>query len=665
MRPASRWSDDRLNSSHSAALSYPAPGTTKDNRQMLNKIRENSGGLTAKILIFFLVAAFAVWGIADIFRGFGSDVVVTAGDTEIPVERFNAEYRRRIADFAERIGQPISPAEGRKYGIDRQVIAQLAGAAVLSEEAQDLGIAIPDAVVAADIRADQTFHGAFGKFDRQTFQLALAQNQISEKAFVNDRREYMIRDQLLSTVAAGAVAPEGLAEAVYEYRYERRSARYLVLPPELVSEIDDPSEEEVVAYHQLAAIRFTRRETRSFVILALRPDDISSTIAISEDVLLQEFESRRDEFDQPETRNIVQLPIVDADTATDISNRLKAGEELSVILGEIGLSLDDVTIKDASIRNLLSANISNAVFALAEGEVSDPVEGPLGPVVLIVTGITPAILGKFEDVRGELRAELLSAEASDAVFDLYNSIEDERAGGATLQELAANLSIDLVEIDEVTSQGLTLAGPPPENMPNIPDLLAEVFTNDVGLEIPAGELDGEGYYWVEVTGVAPAQLRPLNEVRDDVVDLWKREKRKVLLVELAESLVERGNNGATLDAIANGYNRAVLTSPAMVRRFSNDTFSRIGVTNIFATPLHGFTYALAGFGDSLVLMQTASISTPDQGEENDDLSEIRTGLAASAGDDLVASLVIALQEKYQVEVNYGLINRILSPGTDG
>jgi len=632
---------------------------------MLNTIRENAGGLTAKVLIFFLVAAFAVWGIADIFRGFANDVVVTAGETEIPIERFNAEYRRQVADFAERIGQPISAAEGRKYGIDQRVIAQLAGSAVLSEEARNLGIAIPDALVAAGIRANQAFHGAFGKFDRQTFELALAQNQITETSFVNDRREFMIRDQLLSSVAAGAFAPDGLAEAVYEYRYERRAARYLALPPELVSEIDAPSEAELVAYHQQAAIRFTNPETRSFVVLSLRPEDILATIAISEDVLAEEFENRRASFDQQETRNIIQLPIFDAETAADVSQRLQSGEELDVILGEIGLSLEDVTIVGASVSTLLSADISNAVFALEEGAVSDAIEGPLGPVVLIVTGINPAIPSTLEEVREGLLAELLDTEATDAVFDLYNSIEDERAGGASLQELADSLSIELVEVADITSQGLTIAGPPPGNMPNIPDLLAEVFTNDIGLEIPAGELSGEGYYWVEVTGVTPAQLKPLGEVRENVVSLWKREKRKVLLVELAQSLVERGNNGAMLDALAGGYGRAVLTSPAMLRHFSNDTFSRIGVTNLFATPLHGFTYASAGFGDSLVLMQVATISAPEPGDGTDDLSEIKANLSNNAGDDLIAALVIALQEKYQVEVNYGLINQVLSPGTDG
>ena len=631
---------------------------------MLNTIRENSGGTLAKILIFLLVAAFAVWGIADIFRGFSSDTILTAGSTEIPAERFNAEYRRRLNDFAERIGQPISPAEGRKYGIDRRVIAQLAGAAVLSEEATALGLAVSNAQVAADIRADEAFFGPFGQFDRQTFELALRQNQISETAFVNDRREFMTRDQLLSAVTAGAVPPEGLAEAVHEYRYEQRAVRYLVLPPDLVEEIADPNEEEIVAYHQQAALRFTKPETRSFAVLTVKPEDIIPTLAIDEAVLLEAFENRRDEFDKPETRNVVQIPSADDAKATEISTRLRDGEKLETVLSAIGLSVEDVTLSDASLSSFLSSDIANAVFALNDGEISDPVDGPLGPVVLVLTGISPAVPAKFEDVREELKTEMLGTEAGDAVFDLYNSIEDERAGGASLAELAANLSIDLIVVEDVTNQGLTVAGPPPADMPDIPTVVAEVFENDVGIEIPAGELDDDGYYWVEVTGVSPAELKPLEEVRDDVVALWKREQRKVQLEILAQSLVERGNKGEPIETIARSFARAVQNSPGMLRRFSNETFSRIGVNNVFSTPIDDFTYALAGFGDSMVLMQVSAISTPEAGN-GAGLAEIQSTLAETASDDLIASLVIALQEKYQVDVNYGLIEQILSPGTDG
>lgn len=637
----------------------------KDRLQMLNQLRKSAGGWAARILIALLVVAFGVWGIADIFRGFSDDTVLTAGETEVTAQRFNAEYAQRLDDFSEQIGQYISPQDGRKYGIDRRVLSQLAGGAVLSEEARSLGLAASDEMVATDIRTDRTFFGAFGQFDRQTFELALAQSQISEQIFVDDRRDFLKREQLLSTVSAGATPAAGVAEALYEYRYELRSVRYITLPPDLVENIDDPAEDIIDAYHQQTAIRFTRPETRSFSVLSVRPSDIAPNLAIDEAVLLSAFEDRRGEFDEQETRSVIQIPTPDAATALDISQRLNEGAAIEGVLSELSLSIDDVTLNEVTIQGFLSPDIGKAAFSLEEGKISDPIDGPLGPVVLIVTGIKPAVPAKFEDVRDDIQKELVATQAADAVFDLYNQIEDERAGGSTLQEISASQSLNLVQVTDVTEQGLTVAGPPPANMPSISGLMPLVFDNDIGIEIPAGDLEDDGYFWVEVTGVAPAELKPLEEVRDDVIALWKREKRKTALEELAQTLVERGNLGVSMDTIAAEYGRAALASPLMVRRFNNETFSRVGVTNMFATPANKFTYALAGFGDSIVLMQVAAIETPTPGDDTADLSEIEDSLKTSASDDLIAALVVALQEKYEVEVNYGLLDQLLSPGTGG
>ncbi len=632
---------------------------------MLHQLRKTASGWVAYLIIVPLVVAFAVWGIGDILTGFGDDTVLTAGETEISAQRFNAEYAQRLDDFSDQIGQYVSPQDGRRYGIDRRVLSQLAGSAVLSEEARSLGLVASDEMVVNDIRTDETFFGAFGQFDRQTFELALRQNQLSEQVFVADRRDFLTRDQLLSTVTAGAAPAAGLAEALYEYRYERRQVQYITLPPDLIKTIDDPTEDVIEAYHQQAAIRFTRPETRSFSVVTIRPSDIAPTLAVDEEVLRSEFEDRRGEFDQQETRTVIQIPATDSNAALDISQRLRSGAAIEDVLAEIELGIDDVTISDATILGFLSPDIGKAAFALEDGQISDPIEGPLGPVVLIVTGIKPAVPAVFEDVRDELQQEMVAQQASDAVFDIYNSIEDERAGGSLLAEIARSQSLDIITVEGVTEQGLTVEGPPPENMPDIQGLTPLVFANDVGIEIPAGDLDDEGYFWVEVTNVVPAELKPLDEVRDEVVDLWKREQRKVLLEELAQSLVERGNLGESMDKIAGEYGRAALSSPLMLRRFNNETFSRIGVTNVFATPLDKFTHALAGFGDSMVLMQVTSIETPAPGDGTAELSEIEESLKTTASDDLIASLVVALQEKYEVEVNYGLLDQMLSPGTGG
>ena len=632
---------------------------------MLHQLRKTASGWVAYLIIVPLVVAFAVWGIGDILTGFGDDTVLTAGETEIGVQRFNAEYAQQLDDFSERIGQYVSPQDGRRYGIDRRVLSQLAGSAVLSEEARSLGLAASDEMVATDIRTDETFFGAFGQFDRQTFELALRQNQLSEQVFVADRRDFLTRDQLLSTVTAGAAPVAGLAEALYEYRYERRQVQYITLPPDVVEDVADPTEDVLKDYHQQAAIRFTTPETRSFSVVTIRPSDIAPTLAVDEELLRSEFEDRRGEFDQQETRTVIQIPAADGTAALDISQRLRDGAAIEEVLGEIDLNIDDVTISDATILGFLSPDIGTAAFELEDGQVSDPIDGPLGPVVLVVTGIKPGVPAVFEDVRDELQQEMVAQQASDAVFDIYNSIEDERAGGALLAEIARSQSLDIVTVEGVTEQGLTIAGPPPENMPNIQGLTPLVFANDIGIEIPAGDLDDEGYFWVEVTNVVPAELKPLDKVRDEVIDLWKREQRKVQLEELAQSLVERGNLGESMSKIAAEYGRAAFPSPLMLRRFNNETFSRIGVTNVFATPIDKFTHALAGFGDSMVLMQVTSIETPEPGDGTAELSEIEESLKTTASDDLIASLVVALQEKYEVEVNYGLLDQMLSPGTGG
>ena len=123
---------------------------------MLHQLRKTASGWVAYLIIIPLVAAFAVWGIGDILTGFGSDTVLTAGETEISAQRFNAEYAQRLDDFSDQIGQYVSPQDGRRYGIDRRVLSQLAGSAVLSEEARALGLAASDEMVATDIRTDET-----------------------------------------------------------------------------------------------------------------------------------------------------------------------------------------------------------------------------------------------------------------------------------------------------------------------------------------------------------------------------------------------------------------------------------------------------------------------------------------------------------------------------
>ena len=63
---------------------------------MLDSLRRSAGSWVAKVFIGILVLSFAVWGIADIFRGYGGTAVVRVGDTEIDAETFRREFQLEI-----------------------------------------------------------------------------------------------------------------------------------------------------------------------------------------------------------------------------------------------------------------------------------------------------------------------------------------------------------------------------------------------------------------------------------------------------------------------------------------------------------------------------------------------------------------------------------------
>ena len=50
----------------------------------------------------FLVISFAIWGIGDIFRGFGRNGVATIGGAEISIEQFRQFYNDRLQQLGAR-----------------------------------------------------------------------------------------------------------------------------------------------------------------------------------------------------------------------------------------------------------------------------------------------------------------------------------------------------------------------------------------------------------------------------------------------------------------------------------------------------------------------------------------------------------------------------------
>src|SRR5919106_875780 len=97
------------------------------------------------VILGLIAISFAIWGIGDIFRGFGQSTLAKVGGTEIRVETFRQLYQDRLQQLGRQFGRPILPDQARALGLDRQFLNQLIAETVIDERTKSLRLGMSDA----------------------------------------------------------------------------------------------------------------------------------------------------------------------------------------------------------------------------------------------------------------------------------------------------------------------------------------------------------------------------------------------------------------------------------------------------------------------------------------------------------------------------------------
>ncbi|MFL6813415.1 MAG: SurA N-terminal domain-containing protein, partial [Bradyrhizobium sp.] len=194
---------------------------------MLRGIRKASSNWLGKtimaVVMGVLIISFGVWGIADIFKGFGQSTLATVGHTEISINEFRQLYTDKLQQIGRQFGRPLTSDQARAFGVDRQLLQQTIAEAALDEEARRLGLGQSAAETMRMIVNDPNFRGVGGNFDPQRFQAVIRQFGFSEQRYVADQRRVTLRRQIAGTITAGLEPPKAMMEALSRFQNEQRS----------------------------------------------------------------------------------------------------------------------------------------------------------------------------------------------------------------------------------------------------------------------------------------------------------------------------------------------------------------------------------------------------------------------------------------------------------
>jgi peptidyl-prolyl cis-trans isomerase D len=625
-----------------------------DQKHMLEALRKSTGGWIAKIFIGLLVLSFAIWGIGDMFRGISARDVAQVGSVKIDTETFRQLYQERLQQLSRQIGRGITPDQARGMGLDRQLLGELISETTLDEKARELGLNVNDETLLARIHSNDAFRGPNGNFDPSRFYEALRAAGYTEARYVESERRLMLRQQMGRALGAGAEAPKVLRDALRRFQNEQRTVQFVEIGRDQATGIPEPTASELETYFSERETAFRAPEYRRIVVLALTPETLAAEINIPDDELKTAYESLRDRLGEPERREVDQIIVSEAAEAATIAERMAGGATFEEIMADRKLNAGDVSLGLVAQREILDPAVAAAVFALEEGATSKPITGRFGTVFARVTKVEPGKQPTFEDIAEELRKDLAVQRARSVILDRHDRIEDERAAGSHLAEVASKVGTKAITIDAVDRSGRGPDGKPIEGVPGLSALLPEAFATSVGVEADPVDLDsGNGYAWFEVVEITPSRDRTLEEVRDRVAERWRDEQVGKRLAEQAEAIQAKLNAGESYEAAAPGL--TVQTRENIRRGASVDGLDRNILAGIFETAEGRSGIGVAGNNVDRIVYRVTAVETPAGAEtEPQQIAELNLGVQ----DDLLVQYVMQLQNRLGVTVNQEAIQSV-------
>ncbi|WP_169569169.1 SurA N-terminal domain-containing protein [Sneathiella limimaris] len=616
-------------------------------------MRKGASGWLAKGLLLLLVASFGLWGIGGDMLGssVGSDVI-EVGDQTVSLGEFQREYRNRLNQVSAYFGRQITTEEAKQFGVTRSTIASMKTRLLEQERVRELHLGVTDDQVVSEIQTNPNFKNAAGNFDRLRFETLLRQNGYSEAEYVNILKDEIRRRQLMQTVSLYKdTAPAFAVDQLFNHYLEKRVATYVEVSDSTAGDAPTPTTEQLQAYIDENKDAFMAPEYRKAVFLYISPEDFTDQVNVTEEQIKAEYEARSSEFILPEKREVFQMIFDTEEQAQEATARLTGGSDFAAVASEM-LQLTEADINLGSLtKTELLDELQEPVFATPAGGSTAPVKTILGWHILKVNKVEEGRTRPISEVKAELEKDIALRGAADIVYDKSIALQDEFAGGASIEEAANAIGVKAKTIDWTDANGLNLQGQPSNNLPALNEFTATLFSTETGVEAELKEAGTGIHYALEVTDIKAAAVKDLETVKDQVTEAWQANWLHEENQKQVTALLEKVKGGSSLESL--GY--AVKTTVPGTRTGKIAGLAPAAVDSLFSLKEGEFAMGENDSKNGYVIFTVREIVPADKSKDKAVYSQLTTELTEGMSRDLNEQYMSYLEKEIGFSVKTGLI----------
>jgi len=518
---------------------------------MLQDIRDNSQGVIAKVIIGFIVAIFALFGVDSIMNGFITSPPVAEINGE---EITEAQLQVNTQNLLNSIG---GSADSLDQGLLEQIaLSQILEEVLLRQSAESSAMAVSNDRIDRSIIENPSFQ-INGVFNSDLAVRTMASQGFSIPIYRESLQQQMLLSQLANAYSSSAFVTGPELERIAGLSAQTRDFRYLSIPLGTRTLGTPISDAQIENYFNDNQEDFTQPETVSVSYVLLDKNVISSEIELDEGVVEAQYETERSAFEgSAEKRASHILFEVGGDLseeqalemAATAKQRIDAGEEFEVVALEV--SADTASAEEGGDIGYTDGTafpvaIEEALENLSVDEVSDPVVSDFGVHIVMLTEDSVNVFQGFEEVAERIERELKSSQVELIYAERLGDLSNLAFETGNLETISEQLELEVLISDafgRIGGSGLF----------SNQALIAEAFSEEVLLEgnnSEVVELSTSQAVVMNVMLFNDAAVLPLEEVEPEIAVIIRTQMEREAVQNLNDQLLTSIENDESVDQL--------------------------------------------------------------------------------------------------------------------
>lgn len=636
---------------------------------MLDFLRKKKRSWIITILLGLIIVVFiAFYGGSQQPTGVTSHVAEVNGES-ISQREFIVHYQRAVERYREMFKGSLTPELLKNLNIKQSLLEEMIEARLVLQEARRLGLSATDEELMNAIAQVPEFH-VNGRFNKERYIQLLRANRLTPAQFEEDQRKQLTIQRLLGVLADAAHVTE--AEVRERYRFEQEKINLQFVRFSVSDNLSDVriTDEDVQKFYDRNKESLKEPLKVQVEYIPYSFEQFSGPVQLTDKEVEDYYNSNRaTKFTTPKQAK-VRYVMVRLDAGADAKQKEAAQVRANRIVAEArgGKSFAELAKKESQDpsaekggeigwlnQGQLPEALDKQIFALAKGEISEPIETPVGFHIVKVEDIKEEKTLSLAEAKPVIMRELKLEKGKYEAAKIADRDREKAASGNDLAKLAQENGLSL-KTTRLFSEGEVL-----------PEIGPTQDFYKTALALKAKEVSSviEGpnaYYVLQAKERTEAVVPPLDAVRGKIEKGLKESKAYEMSVQQANDSLDQVKKEPNLAKLARdkklkleetGWFARNTQQLPKVGELQNLTAGSLALSARKPIPDRIFTQADAAFVFAFKEAQPA-----DMAQFEKDKSQLMQQALAEARQRILLKFKDELKAKAKIEINSGPLEEI-------